>query len=380
MAVLQVYCSMKDRGCGWAGTLEQLDVHLDPDLDKCLYLDIICPLICGKIVPKNMVEQHVTEECVQRDYGCQHCTFKATYKVVVDTHWPECIYMPLQCPNLCGVTCERGLIKDHISMCNLKEVACVFAGVGCKVTLRREEQEEHTTHNTQKHFAITAGAVVKMKELLHHQEDKILYLQEKILHQEEKNKHQELKIQYQEEKIEHHEEKINELEKLNELLQEQSHENGAALKEITNFINVKKSFAMENFSKEKANGSHWKSPAMYTHLCGYKYCIDIYADGYNIGCGEAVAAFLCAMPGEYDHLLKWPVRTTFTLEAINQKGGENVKDCRLLCDWGRVERTTQVKVFGHFTIEGWRQFISNSDLESFLRNDTLYFCTHCIFT
>ena len=27
---LQVYCSMKERGCGWSGTLEQLDTHLDP--------------------------------------------------------------------------------------------------------------------------------------------------------------------------------------------------------------------------------------------------------------------------------------------------------------------------------------------------------------
>ena len=30
---LQVYCSMKERGCGWSGTLEQLDTHLDPDQD-----------------------------------------------------------------------------------------------------------------------------------------------------------------------------------------------------------------------------------------------------------------------------------------------------------------------------------------------------------
>ncbi len=31
---LQVYCNMKERGCVWSGTLDQLDLHLDPDLDN----------------------------------------------------------------------------------------------------------------------------------------------------------------------------------------------------------------------------------------------------------------------------------------------------------------------------------------------------------
>ena len=34
---LQIYCSMKERGCDWLGTLEQLDTHLDPDQDNCQY-------------------------------------------------------------------------------------------------------------------------------------------------------------------------------------------------------------------------------------------------------------------------------------------------------------------------------------------------------
>ena len=108
----------------------------------------------------------MAEECVQRDYGCQHCAFKATYEVVVDTHWPECAYLPLPCPNLCGVTCERGLMEDHMAMCRLEEVACEFTGVGCDTKLKREEQEEHTRQNTHKHLTITAAAAVKMNQLL----------------------------------------------------------------------------------------------------------------------------------------------------------------------------------------------------------------------
>ena len=48
---LQVYGSMKERGCGWSGTLEQLDTHLDPDQDNCQYVDNKCPLNCHMTIP-----------------------------------------------------------------------------------------------------------------------------------------------------------------------------------------------------------------------------------------------------------------------------------------------------------------------------------------
>ena len=82
---LQVYCSMKERGCDWSGTLEQLDTHLDPDQDNCQYVDTKCPLNCHMTIPKNKVEQHVAQHCAKRPYVCQHCNFKATYDEVVDT-------------------------------------------------------------------------------------------------------------------------------------------------------------------------------------------------------------------------------------------------------------------------------------------------------
>ena len=113
---LLAYCSMKDRGCGWSGTLEQLDTHLDPDHDdNCQYVDTKCPLNCQQTIPKNKVEQHVAQHCAKRPYVCQHCNFKATYEEVVDKHLPECKYVPLQCPNLCGVTFERDFMEDHTS-------------------------------------------------------------------------------------------------------------------------------------------------------------------------------------------------------------------------------------------------------------------------
>ena len=85
-------CSVRGRGCGWSGMLGQLDVHLDHDQNNCQHVDIKCPLNCQQTILKNKLEQHMATECVKRDSVCQYCDFKATYEVMMDTHWPVCIY------------------------------------------------------------------------------------------------------------------------------------------------------------------------------------------------------------------------------------------------------------------------------------------------
>ncbi len=79
--------------------------------------------VCGHQVSPQLPTDHPQEQggpaCgsrVKRPHVCQHCGFKATYEEVVDTHLPECKYVPLQCPNMCGVSCEsceREVMEDH---------------------------------------------------------------------------------------------------------------------------------------------------------------------------------------------------------------------------------------------------------------------------
>ena len=146
---LQVYCSMKERGCDWTGTLDNLDAHLDPDGDNCQHVDTKCPFDCQLNVPKNKLNEHVEKECSKRPYTCHHCGFKGTHEEVSNVHLPECKYVPLQCPNRCGVTCDREDMDDHLKMCRLEEVACEFSGVGCEDKFVRELKEEHVHMNSQ---------------------------------------------------------------------------------------------------------------------------------------------------------------------------------------------------------------------------------------
>ena len=407
MKELRVYCSLKERGCGWTGTLDQLDTHLDPDQDNCQYVDTKCPLNCHQTIPKNKVEQHVAQHCAKRPYVCQYCSFKATYEEVKDTHLPECKYVPLQCPNRCGVTFERDFMEDHMKMCRLEEVGCEFSGVGCDERLRREDQEEHTRQNSQKHLTLTASLakqlqqkleeqdkkyreeeLMMMKKKMEKQEKKIEEQEKKIEEQEKKMEEQEKKMEEQEKKIEEHdkkhreeeqlmkkkveeqEKKMEEQDKAVEELKKVWKEEQKLMKEIrvksdqneakhTDFISKVdtqlRTFEMKHYSKER--WKNWRSPAMYTHTCGYKFCTQVYANSIYL----CVALF--SLPGEFDSRLNWPAKAKFTIEIIDQQEGKNAV-CAQVTDWRQPTCESLITRIGVVKI---------SRLHDFLVNDTLHF-------
>ena len=345
IAALKVCCSMKGRGCVWSGVLEHLDAHLDPDQGDCQYVDIVCPLKCDKKIVRKNIDHHTTKECVKRDYVCPHCAFRAIYEIVSTIHWPECAYYPLQCPNRCGVTCERDNMDYHMKICPLEEVECKFSHAGCKERFKREKEEEHMKENSQKHLIMMAAASLKMQNKLEEQERKFeeklqeQKAQTQTLLQEQKAQTQTL-LQEQKAQTQTLLQEQGELFKEKLQLQEKQFEEKS--KELQTEVDVLKrccddakrvlfknyKFTMENFSKEKAKDvfNDWKSPPMYTHLCGYKFCIGIDANGWGDTRRNSVNVELWSMEGEYDDQLKWPVSAKFTIELINHfQGGNNMK-------------------------------------------------------
>ena len=69
------------------------------------------------------------------------------------------------------------------------------------------------------------------------------------------------------------------------------------------------------------------------------------------------------MPGEYDDQLKWPTNARFTVELINQTGGENVRHSRTL-NWNKSTAKYDLVSPIH------PSFLEHSSL---FKNDTLYF-------
>ncbi len=372
---LQVYCNMKERGCVWSGTLDQLDLHLDPDLDNCQYVDTKCPLNCPQTIPRNKVEQHVDQECSKRPHICQHCGFKATYEEVVDTHLPECKYVALQCPNMCGVSCERVVMEDHMKICRLEEVECEFKGVGCEDRFIREDQEEHARDNNLKHLTLTATLAIESKEKLQLiiQEQMIelknlnMEQEKRILDQEKKLSEQEKKLGEQEKKIGEQEKKLGEQEKNLAELQESK----LLVSHLPKFLLLNRKFEMQNFSKEKAKDKYndWESPVMYSHLFGYKFCIGIDANGYGSGHDKSIRVDIWSLQGEFDDKLKWPVEGQITIELINQRGGENAKGTSTFI-WNITQKKSSYPTQIERIPDG---FIEHRNLGPFLTNDTLFF-------
>ena len=176
----RVYCTMKDRGCPWSGTLQELEPHLDPVLGSCQHVHTKCPS-CEQFVPKNKLDQHSSSECSMRPHFCQHCSYKASYREIVEHHLPECKYVPVQCPNLCGVSCDREMIEDHMRICRLDEVECEFRDVGCDERLKREDLERHARENSLKHIVLTAKVVKELKGKLCENEEGIREQKDKLI-------------------------------------------------------------------------------------------------------------------------------------------------------------------------------------------------------
>ena len=79
---------------------------------------------------------------------------------------------------------------------------------------------------------------------------------------------------------------------------------------------------MTDFEQYKERGHCWYSPTFYTHREGYRMCLQVYANGKDVGNGTHdhvhVSVFTSLMRGEFDSRLKWPFRGTVTIQLVNQ--------------------------------------------------------------
>ena len=205
------------------------------------------------------------------------------------------------------------------------------------------------------------------------------------------------KIEEQEKRLSEQEKKLNELQKtlnegekrfqdqdrdhkeekkmLKQIIKEQRERQKELEQKLSRTLSFNRRFKMESFSKEKAKSicSDWKSPAMYTHVSGYKFCIGVDANGAGEGHGTSIYVDIWGMPGDFDDQLKWPAKAKFTIELINQLGEENAT-CTTLVNIERpITKHKFLACFRRITIGDDRAFLEHSLLYKFLIDDTLHF-------
>ena len=294
---LRVYCSMKERGCVWSGPLDQLDTHLDPDLDNCQYVDTKCPLNCLQTIPKNKVEQ-------------------------------------------LAVKTELKLEEQDKILQTLDD--------------KFQEQNERLQKQDEKHSEEEDTIKEKIKE----QDKELVKLEDQVKDQEKISESYASKLKLLEEKLQ----KIVDQSKLNE----------RTISLCVRHLELKRSFVMENFSLWQAKDI-WKSPAMYTHVGGYKFFVgvvktitqdDITKHDISVG--------IWSMPGEFDHELEWPASAKFSLQVIQQKEGKNLMYISDQIQWKCYYLNNRLQ-FYRTSSSASDLILHYQDFNNFLVNDSLHF-------
>ena len=398
---LQVRCAMKQRGCEWVGQLEQLDAHLDTD---CQYVDVECPSKCDQKVQKHNLATHLEMDCSKREFMCPYCTYKATFEIVSNVHWPDCLLFPIKCPNQCGVTCEREFFDDHMQICSLEQVECMLSFAGCKEKFLREDQDKHMKQNVESHLILTATATLrnkqelqekdsemkqelkKLKQNLEEKDQQIRELQEshKQVQQqlEEKdaemkkaltNIDNELKVKL-EEKDQQVRESAAEVKALKKQLQETDEKFTTAINALHVPCVPPHNWTMKNFAEVKAKNSEWwHSEDFYTHPKGYHCKIGVCPSGEGEGYRTHVSVTLDLVDGEFDATLPWPAKATITLQLMNQHRDQDHVTVTKTFEWRKQIKTSFAGAFA------W-SFIPHAELgwniekqTQYLKNDSLRF-------
>lgn len=124
-------------------------------------------------------------------------------------------------------------------------------------------------------------------------------------------------------------------------------------------------FTMENFGEHKRNCDCWESPPLYSHFKGYKFNLQLYANGLGKGDGTHVTVWLAQMVGEFDETLKWPAKFTITLELLNQHKHHGHIILKKELKYNRIRE-------GSVTYNFSSKFVSHADLEWKTQTETQY--------
>ncbi len=159
---LEVSCDYEKNGCKWIGTVGTLDKHKA----LCGYAKVPCPKECWcNDLLKKELDFHLRNECLNRDYSCEHCGMKDTY-CVIHSHYSECEKKMVLCSNapLCHVFIERGKVASHLrESCDYTEVYCKYASIGCEEKRLRMHMKQHE-ENSELHLTMALDKIVELNK------------------------------------------------------------------------------------------------------------------------------------------------------------------------------------------------------------------------
>lgn len=392
---LFVRCQFHSKGCEWQGELRGLEEHLDPLRGHCKFSDVVCPKGCGQTLLQARLDTHLLNECPNRDHKCEYCNQIIPFSSVSTHHENVCTYFPVPCPSGCSEQVPRGAISQHLDVCSLRLVDCNFAQFGCKVQLQLQYVGKHMEEYSDKHLYMIADCCASLKKFAAKKDAQLEQIASQLLEKEKEicQLQKSLSLQQQgfeeilqQQKI-HFQEKLDQLERVFTLhIRNQSPLNSQdGIQHRVMILETQVPvppyyFTVSNFALHKQGGTQWTCPSFFSHVGGYKMAIEVSANGEGVGRDTHVSVYIRIMHGEYDDMLRWPLRASVTIQLISQSGNEaHYEMTTPQYEWSRV--TNGVIGVGW----GWDKFIPHDDLEynslrrtEYLKNDRLNFRVICV--
>ena len=272
---LQVYCSYKAFGCEWVGELGKLTQHisLDPTFSSSNADDKVCQFVpidcshCHEKFERQFVEEHKTKLCPKRPFCCEICNdYESTFEEVTTNHKPVCPSRLVPCFNKCGVTTKFKELSKHLTEdCPLEVIDCSFSFAGCEAKLPRKDLPAHINDSVAVHMSLQA---VNHRKLVERLEARVRDLEVEV---------QKLKAHVQIAPVQ---------------------------------------LVLDKYASKRESGDTWDSQPFYTHLQGYRMCLNVDVSGYGIGEGthNIISVFFVIMRGEFDHQLKWPFHGSLNIQ------------------------------------------------------------------
>ncbi|KAL1271055.1 hypothetical protein QQF64_030071 [Cirrhinus molitorella] len=336
---LTVRCSNAE--CSDKMELRQLEKHLS----QCKFATVQCPQ-CLESVRKSHLEEHKSQQCLQRLLTCPDCAGSFVY-ASKQIHEQICPFANTVCEY-----CEMELIRDQLALhcdtdCLKAPVACTFSTFGCREKMPRNELALHMQEFTQMHMRYMAeflrsqtlnscpvpsvtthsssderGASARAPDSCQCRQE-LLNLRETVLELEGRLVRQDQQIR---ELCIHNETQKNQVTELRRKL--------GTLEEATRELEAQQYqgvyvWRLENFSihlrsQEAGQPIVLHSPPFYTGRPGYKLCLRLHLQTPSAPrCSNYISLFVHTMQGEFDSQLSWPLQGTIRLAVLDQVEGQH---------------------------------------------------------
>ena len=279
---------------------------------------------------------HVTN-CPKQPWRCTYCEFDGL-KESESEHCGVCTMFPVACPNKCEVgTIPRSMLAQHKLECQLEEISCEYAELGCTKRFPRMDLKKHMEEGEVGHLlkmcTMNIGLTQQLVRKVEEKDSQMAQLRSQLVAMEDKLKKSVQEVQ------ENTSTRILDVERRVEsetrgLADRTARSESSLLSSIdavrssladvqlqVNAFSCKVppiEFVVTNFVALKQHKLEWRSPPFFTHHGGYKMCLGVSPNGVQKGFGTHVSLRFYKMLDLNSDSLTWDIKIRLRVRVQNQ--------------------------------------------------------------